>query len=373
MKVLVTGSTLKIGMAAVSNLMMNGCTVIGADEKELPFNIYSRHLKSHFIHAPFTDNKYYDDILSIIGKEKPDVLIPIGGTQQISLHKNEISKFVNLLVPDYESYRKAYDKKETYKICRTAGIDMPEHFTDDEAKYLLRKENNRKLVIKPDFDIGGSQGFRIINSIEELNSAGKFIKNKLGNYIIEEFIPGASRTRSLQLLFNKHNKLISYFILKKIHQWPVTGGNTAYAVSTHEFELLEFVLPFFEICRWEGPAGVQLIIDERDNKPKLIEINPRFTGSLAFAVHSGINLPFNACMAAVNKDNLKPAPYKAGKFYIHYSFYLKAIMKEFRISRKKFRFLIQILKEILQKKVGVIIDAKDFPVYLMKALTELKN
>ncbi len=372
MKVLVTGSTLKIGMAAVFNLTKKGCTVIGADEKALPFNMHSRHLKSHYDHAPFTSSKFYDDIISIISKEKPDVLIPIGGTQQISLHKNEISKLISVLVPDYESYCTAFDKKKTYELCNKVGIDMPKHFTDEEANDLLRSSENHKLVIKPDFDIGGSRGFEIINTIEELKLAEKYIQNKLGNYIIEEFIPGASKTRTLQLLFNKQNKLISYFILKKIRQWPITGGNTAYAVSTNEQELLEFVLPFFEKCRWEGPAGVQLIIDERNGRPKLIEINPRFTGSLAFAIQCGVDLPFAACLSAINKDDINPPNYDAGKFYIHLSFYLKAVMKEFGISRKKFGLLKQVFKELLQKKVGVMVDNKDLPVYLAKAITELK-
>jgi predicted ATP-grasp superfamily ATP-dependent carboligase len=372
LKVLVTGSTLKIGMAAVCNLAKNGCTVVGADEKSLPFNMHSRHLESLYRHAPFNSTRFYEDILSIIRKEKPDVLIPIGGTGQISLHKNEISKLINVLVPDYESYCTAFNKKKTYELCCKAGIDMPKHFTGAEANYLLSNRKNNKLVIKPDFDIGGSRGFKIVNSPEELEIAGKYIQDKLGNYIIEEFIPGASRTRTLQLLFNKQNKLISYFILKKIRQWPVTGGNTAYAVSTHEQELLEFVLPFFEKCRWEGPAGVQLIIDERNGKPKLIEINPRFTGSLPFAVQSGVGLPFTACLAAMNKDNINVYSYEAGKFYIHLSFYLKAVIKEFGISGKKFGLLKQVFKELLQRKVGVMIDKKDLHLYLVKALTELK-
>ena len=373
MKVLVTGSTLKIGMAVVFNLTKNGCTVIGADPRILPFNVHSRHLKSHYTHAPFSTAKFYDDILSIIRKEKPDVLIPIGGTQQISLHKNEISKYINVLVPDYESFCTAYDKTKTYELCNKVGIDMPKHFTDDEADHLLGRNKSHKLVIKPDFDIGGSRGLKIINNVEDLNLARRQIQNRFGNYIIEEFIPGASRTRTLQLLFNKQNQLISYFIIKKIRQWPVTGGNTAYAVSTHEQELLELVLPFFEECRWEGPAGVQLIIDERNGKPTLIEINPRFTGSLAFAIHSGVNLPFNACLAALNKVDGKPSGYDAGKFYIHLSFYLKSVINDLGTSGKKLGLLKQVFKELLQKKVGVMVDNKDFPVYLVKALSELKH
>ena len=373
MKVLVTGSALKIGMAVVQSLSKEGCTVVGADEQSFPLNIYSRNLKSHYIHTPFTNSNFFEDILSIIQKEKPDVLIPIGGTKQVSMYKNEIEKHINILVPDYKSFCSAYDKKKTYEICNNAGIAMPKRFTDDEANRLLQNGKNNKLVIKPDFDIGGSRGLNIVDNLKELELARKKIQTNHGNYVIEEYIPGASRTRTLQLLFDKNNKLISYFILKKIHQWPITGGNTGYAESTQEKELLEFVLPFFKKCPWEGPAGVQLIIDERNGSPKLIEINPRFTGSLPFAVQCGVNLPFAACKVALNKDAEGYSNYDPGIFYIHLAFYIKAITKEFSGSRNKLSYLIQVTKEIKQRKVGVMVDKKDFPIYLVKTLIELKH
>jgi len=374
LKVLVTGANHKIGLAAVFSLSKKGFTVIGTDEHEFPFKMHSRHLKSHYLHASFSDDKFYEDIMLIIKKEKPDVIIPFGGIKQISFHKDEITKYVQTLVPDYESFCTAYDKKKTHQICNEVGVVMPKRFTDVEANYLLKNGKNIKLVIKPDYDIGGARGLSFVSNIEELDLAKKNIQNNLGNYVIEEFIPGASRTRTIQLLFDKNNKVAAHFILKKIHQWPITGGNTAYAESTHEWELVEFVMPFFKKCPWEGPVGVQLIIDERDGKPKLIEINPRFTGSLAFAIQCGVNLPFGACIAALNRNDIAtPSNYDAGKFYIHLSFYLRAILKEFSFAKNKTAFLYQIFNELRQPKVGVSLDKKDYPVYLIKALNELKH
>lgn len=372
MKILVTGATRNTGMAVIYALTKEGYTVIGTDERRLPFNIHSRHTKSYYIHAPFSDNQFYEDILSIIKIEKPDVLIPIGSTKQISLHKNEISNYVNLLVPDYENFCEVYDKKRTYSLCKEVGVAVPERFTDVEADCLLKNEKNAKLVIKPDFDIGGARGLRFVSNIEELDLAKKNIQNKLGNYVIEEFIPGASRTRTIQLLFDKNNTLSAHFILKKIHQWPITGGNTAYAESTHEWELVEFVMPFFNKCPWEGPVGVQLIIDERDRKPKLIEINPRFTGSLTFAIQCGVNLPYITCLAAVNGQGaVTPPNYDAGMFYINFSYYVKAVMKEFYFTKNKAAFLYEVLHELKKRKINTFPDRKDFLMYITKLFSEV--
>jgi len=371
MKILVTGATRNTGIAAIYALTKEGYTVIGTDERRLPFNIHSRHTKSYYIHAPFSDNQFYEDILSIIKIEKPDVLIPIGSTKQISLHKNEISNYVNLLVPDYENFCEVYDKKRTYSLCKEVGVAVPERFTDLAADCLLKNEKNAKLVIKPDFDIGGARGLSIVNTIEELEAAKKNIRNMFGNYVIEEFIPGSSNMRAVQLVFNKKHKISACFILKKIRQWPVTGGITAYAESTHEWELLEFVLPLFKKCLLEGPVEVELIIDERDGKPKLIEINPRFAGNISFAIQCGVNFPHIICMAAMDKQNLKAPSYNAGMFYINFSYYILAILKEFRLKKNKTAFLYEVLHELKKRKINTFPDKKDFLMYTAKLFIEV--
>jgi predicted ATP-grasp superfamily ATP-dependent carboligase len=205
-----------------------------------------------------------------------------------------------------------------------------------------------------------------------LNAARENILKKFGDFIIQEFIPGASTMRSVQLLFNKENKVIGNFILKKIHQWPVSGGITAYAVSTHEWELISFVLPFLRKCHWEGPVEIELIIDERDRKPKLIEINPRFPGTISFPVQCGVNFPYLTCMAAINKDySIDPPCYNAGSIYINFSYYLKSIIKEFYLSNNKAAFLYNTFKELRSKKVSTIPDKKDIIMFIAKSWAEI--
>lgn len=361
-----------MGSAAIFSLSKAGLTVVGSDDRKLPLGVHSRHLINHYINAPYEDHKFFKDILSIIKKEKPDVLLPIAGTRQISLHKEEISNYTNVLVPDYNSFCTAYNKKKTYEICKDAGVTMPKRYTDEEANHILTNGEKAKLVIKPDYDIGGARGLSFVNTIEALDKARIHLQNISNNYVIEEFIPGGIQTRTVQIVFNKKHDIIASFILKKIHQWPITGGSTAYAVSTNERELLEFVKPFFKKCQWEGPVGIQLIVDERNGKPNLIEINPRFTGSLPFTIQCGVNLPLIVCLSAQNRFDHKTLPaYDSGIFYINLSYYLRAILKEFSLSEKKISFLFQVFRELKRQKVGALLDRTEFPIFLTKTLMKL--
>ena len=56
---------------------------------------------------------------------------------------------------------------------------------------------------------------------------------------------------------------------------------------------------------WYGVAHADFIIDERDKKPKLLEINPRFWTSLNLAILSGIDFPYLLYKLAIDGD-IKP-------------------------------------------------------------------
>ncbi len=64
--------------------------------------------------------------------------------------------------------------------------------------------------------------------------------------------------------------------------------------------------------RWTGVAHVEFKIDPRDRKPKLLEVNPRFWGSLQLAVESGIDFPFLLFRLAMEGDIEPVMDYNAG-------------------------------------------------------------
>ena len=58
---------------------------------------------------------------------------------------------------------------------------------------------------------------------------------------------------------------------------------------------------------WKGIAMVEWKVDPRDGRPKLMEVNPRFWGSLELAVRSGVDFPVLYAQAAAGAtDNLFP-------------------------------------------------------------------
>jgi len=51
---------------------------------------------------------------------------------------------------------------------------------------------------------------------------------------------------------------------------------------------------------WHGVAMVEFKLDERNNKPVLLEVNPRFWGSVYQAIAAGVDFPYLLYEMAVN-------------------------------------------------------------------------
>jgi predicted ATP-grasp superfamily ATP-dependent carboligase len=53
---------------------------------------------------------------------------------------------------------------------------------------------------------------------------------------------------------------------------------------------------------WSGIIHIDLRYDEYDKQIKVIEMNPRFWGSLPASFFAGVNFPYIACLAGLNLD-----------------------------------------------------------------------
>jgi len=379
MKVVVTATTRNAGLAIVRALGQDGIEVIGTDDRTLPFGWTSRYARRHYVYPPTDADGFVAALLSVIQKEKPDVLLPIGGANLISKHKLEFEKHCALLAPDFGSFSVAFDNRKTLEECAILGIPCPRILTESEAMEILRDNSHRSapvmLVIKPKREVGGGQGIYYCVDGTSLKGVKNQIENRFGETVIQEYIPGDTECmRTVNLIFDKRSRLAAYFTMRKIRQWPLTGGITALSVSTDERELVDIVLPFFQKWQWRGPAEVEFKIDPRDHRPKLIEINPRFWGYIGFPIQCGVNFPLIACHLAKggNAADWAYPKYTIGTKYVNPTAYAKAVRADFQRTRHKIRLLRQVWKELKGKKATNNLQWSDALSVIGKMLAELK-
>ena len=178
--------------------------------------------------------------------------------------------------------------------------------------------------------------------------------------------------RTVNLLFDRPGHLAAYFTTRKIRRFPTTGGITALSISTHETELVANVLPFFKQFNWKGLAEVELKIDDRDGKAKVIEINPRVWGYFGFPIHCGVNFPWFYCRAAMGQ----PLPldgsgkYRRGLKYLNPPAYIKAVFADWRGFDGKIGWRDLLKDELQGPLVMNYWDRRDTPVIMAKMLFE---
>jgi len=332
MKVLLTNTTRNGGMIVAQALARAGHTVVGADDRRLPFGLHSRYIARQYQTPPDGARGYADALLDIVRSERPDVLIPFAGASAVAGRRVEFLRETRTLVPDGPSLETVTNKALLPDLCAKLGVDVPQPYSREQAERAVARGD--AVVVKPGNSEGAGKGLRFVKTVAALHSALDALERAEQEAVITDFVPGPTEMEhALHVLFDSESRLVAWFSLRKSIQSPLHKGITAAAVSTHDYALVQRMLPLFEHLRWQGPADVELKTDPRDGKVKLIEINGRFSGAIGFPIALGIDMA-NLYVRASRGERLPEAGlpvYPEGIRYINpgpYLLVLPARMRE---------------------------------------------
>ncbi len=337
MKALVTNATEDGGLAAARSLAAAGFDVIGAEARRLPWGVRSRYMKEHYDLGGSDFRPFADALVRLVEAVRPDVFLPIGtrGTLTAVRHREALAAMTALNVVDEAAFMTAFDKAVCAAECRRLGIACPDVYSFEEARAVLEQAPGRAaVVVKPPWDVGAARGVCYVREPAALREAVERCARLYGGYLIQDCIPGGVEAmKTVVLLFTPRSDLAAAFTTQKIRQWPRTGGPTAAGRSTAERDLVELVLPFFRHWRWRGAAEVELKLDARDGRHKVIEINPRFPAYLRFARSCGLDLPLLAARLALGDERVPPRAfpgYRVGRRYVAPTLFARTVRDDVR-------------------------------------------
>jgi predicted ATP-grasp superfamily ATP-dependent carboligase len=246
----------------------------------------------------------------------------------LAQHRSEISKYTYLLIPDSEKIELVRDKGSLLRFAEAHGIPTPKTFyeppTPEPCKVqgsgpessvvqALGSESNVvhdspasngvqglasridsipiPAVIKPRVS-SGSYGIAYVTRREDLLPFYQKIHARYPFPLIQEWIPDGGGTYGLSALFDEASNVKAAFIHKKLRMYPVQGGPSTLREGVEHQEIMELGLSLLRSLNWIGVAMIEFKVDPRDGVPKLMEINPRFWGSLQLAIFSGVDFPY---------------------------------------------------------------------------------
>jgi len=344
MTVLVTAGDSIKALVVTRSLGQKGIKVYTAEEYSPYLSSFSRYSKKSFKYPSPRRNpgSFISWLINILKKEDIRTVIPTHSrdTYVISMYKKEIEEetAVPIPVPEYSALKLANDKGTLIKFAKKLGIPVPKtyHIKSLEELKDIADSIMYPAVIKVR-ESSSSLGVEYAYSPQELtqtyNKIVRAYKLPPEKYpIIQEYIQGGGY--GVSLLFN-NGKLKAKFTHKRIREYPITGGPSTCRTSIRFPRMERYAIKLLKHLKWHGVAMVEFKVESITGTPFLLEVNPRFWGSLYQAIESGVDFPYLLYKMAVEGDVDSTFSYKTGVITRNYFIDLVAIINYIRRKKSK--------------------------------------
>jgi len=203
----------------------------------------------------------------------------------------DVQKFSKILIPALSSLNTAQSKWETYKQAAELKLPCPKSLLISSTKDIkagIESFKESDFVIKP---VTGSGSSGILYGNKDTTIDLYLHYKNYGPLLIQERIPAEGEGLGIGLLMNEKGECVASFAHKRLQQYPNSGGPSTDRISIENQKLIEDSVKLLKSLNWYGIGMVEWKMDIRDGIPKLMEINPRFWGSLELAIRSGVDFP----------------------------------------------------------------------------------
>lgn len=305
-RALVTSARTRVAYTICKSLARRGVEVVVADARPHAMSFYSRYAAGRARYtSPFEDEAaFVNDMLRIIDHERIDVLVPVlEETYMVARHHARFAPHVGLCLAAYHDMVRLHDKALLRGLAADCGVPMPE--TVPLATLLASPEAADGLVypqlVKPRQGGGGwaveeAATSESLRHIARLRGAdGGLAQQKLEGHMV-----------CVAMLYDAGTLVASdtYRVLQT-YPHPYGQGTLREAVTCPSAEaglkaLLD-AMGWTGVCEAdfivmaEGQAGpayaAALHAPRLDGAAYLIDVNPRFWGSLAHSTARGVDFP----------------------------------------------------------------------------------
>ena len=235
--------------------------------------------------------KSWDCISKELMTKNYDLVIPLNDFVAILLskHKEELKPYVTIAANDWDVFQFASDKLKTMKVCMDNNIPCPKTFIlDDNLDDLSKLDLQFPVCIKPRTGYS-AVGFRKIDNPQDLKEIVKATKEKYGASLLQEYIPQTDLQYKAEIYIDRNGEMKSACVFSKVRWYPVDGGSSTLNVTVDRPDIVDSCMKLLKVINWRGYADIDLIQDPRDGVAKIMEINPRITGSVKICYVAGVN------------------------------------------------------------------------------------
>lgn len=282
MKVFVCDGDGKAALAITRSLGRKGIDVTVGTHRLTGRALFSKYCKQR-VHYPDPHDEvaFFYFMEEFFHDNHYDVIIPVSylTCRFFSKYKEGFSVYSHVPIADWDMMQVASDKSKTMGIADACGVPRPKTGSDVGFPKVVKSDTESTFL-------------RFVNNPKEELEIDMVDKTTY------EYIHG--RGFGYFALFD-HGKLVVDFQHMRIREYPITGGPATFAKSVFYSDLKQYGQRILEHLDWHGVAMCEFKRDDRDGKFKLIEINPKFWGSLDLSITNGVDFPYYLVQMAMGE------------------------------------------------------------------------
>jgi predicted ATP-grasp superfamily ATP-dependent carboligase len=174
--------------------------------------------------------------------------------------------------------------------------------------------------------------------------------------LVQDFIPGGPKNLYSFCPFFKDGKVITSIMGRRARQHPMDFGHAStYVELVNVPEMQNIAEKFLRLIDFYGIAEVEFMMDPRDKKYKLIEVNPRVWGWHTLATAAGIDFPYLLYQDMIGEKIEVPTSCKQVK-WVRLTTDIPTVFLEIVKGKMKIRDYIASMRG---KKTDAVLSLKD--------------
>lgn len=310
---LVTDGQSRAAVAGVRALGRAGLRVLATGPDPGAPALWSRHVRQRALVPPPSDPRFTARLGELAVERGPLV---IHAAQEEALEP--LARAMGSLPPEaivpYPGpgpIRRLRDKRALTELAERAGLDAPAVLAEGPAQTIAAAPPPVPCVVK---STGLSAALPAALMLEDAEALRELLTGLPAGepIVVQKRLEGP--LMSVSLVLDRDGRVVARLQQVARRLWPPQAGASAVAVTVApEAELIERAAAVLAGAGFWGLAQLQFLRGPRG--PALIDVNPRYYGSLPLALAAGVNLPAAWQAVALGQTLPELAPYRTGVVY----------------------------------------------------------
>ncbi|MGB0119443.1 MAG: ATP-grasp domain-containing protein [Solirubrobacterales bacterium] len=289
-KILITGTGGPSGISILKDLEDGPYKLYSGDIDPYATGLYLVPEPQRTLLPRGDDRHFVDVVRQFCESLDIDVLIPTVDTELLPLARraDEFKAIgTELVIASQETLEVCLDKWKLHERCE-GSVRVPATVVVDEN--FNPATIDLPVIVKPRTG-SGSRGIRLIEEIRDLEQL-----ERDSSLLVQELLPGPEF--SLDVFASRSGEVLAVVPRERL---KVDSGIAITGRTTHDESLEQFGADVARLIGLNTVANVQAK-EASEGVPALLEVNPRFPGTMPLTIASGVDMPKLAVDEALGKD-----------------------------------------------------------------------